>query len=268
MMTSITPIPNVAGAVVTLIGTSVLVGWVFHISWLVRLGLGAAPVQPISALAFILLGLGLLRRQSPETKILGVTGLLLGAIALAQYATSHLGVMAPGTATGVAMAGLALQCRKHPVLQALTGSLVLALGAVPLLGYAAGLESAYLWGEHVSAMAMRSALCLILLGGGIILDGHERARNEWASAVVGAIVGLAVAVGTRQALLSEGAPLRLQGVVVAVLCVGAGLMGWLLWSLERMRRLECERDDALAAREGLKQAKEAVVALKLLVGRR
>lgn len=164
-----------AGALTTLLGVVVIVGWQTNNVTLVQVLPTFVPMQYNTALGFVLCGLGLLLVIFGKTRSAATVGALaaiVGIATLLQYIfgvdfgidqffhdhditvkTSHPGRMAPNTAVCFALVGLAIVARallRRPQLRSavsvLLSSLALAFGTVALAGYLGGLETAYGWG--------------------------------------------------------------------------------------------------------------------------
>lgn len=266
-------VAELAAACVFVVASIVLLGWAAHIGDLVALP-GQSATQRNTAVALLLLSLALPRQGTVWSRVMGGVAAAIAAVTLAEYAlgvdssafdellgrdwsadTTVLspGRMAPGTSLALWLSGISLQCARHPVLRALSGSVVMSLGAVSILGYIADIPRAYWWGGALASMSAPTALCLVLVACAVIVGGHQQARNAWASASIGLVCGGSVTALGWQALAAEGAPVRMQVLFVVV---GAGLalvLGWALWTAETLRRALEERDEALSAVEETKQ---------------
>ncbi|MBF0368645.1 MAG: PAS domain S-box protein [Magnetococcales bacterium] len=185
-----------AGALVALLGLVVLIGWHSHNISLIQAHASLVPMQYNTAVGFLLCGAGLLGAVTARhnlTLILGTLVLLLGFTTLVEYLlaadlgidqmfmrsyitqhTSHPGRMAPNSAlcfslTGFTLINIRLLSRhwRGPMAVGISGALIFALGAVPLLGYPFQMESAYGWGD-LTRMALHTAIGFVTLGMGLV----------------------------------------------------------------------------------------------------
>jgi PAS domain S-box-containing protein len=182
---------GVVGGLVVAVAGVVMAGWRLGIPALVQIRPEFAPMQFNTALGFLLLGIGLVcaaRGWGVTRRVVGCLAAALGGVSLIEYGlgidvldrllqepyivagTSHAGRMAPNTAVGFALAGVAMGLARPMVERGLRApativlaSVVVALGAVALAGYAAGVEVAYGWGDF-TRMALHTALCFVTVG--------------------------------------------------------------------------------------------------------
>jgi PAS domain S-box-containing protein len=185
-----------SGASVAVLGGLVVAGWLTVALALIQVLPGFPPMQYNTALGFMICGAALLaaaldlRRPSA---LLGSLAVLIGLATLFQFVFhSNLGIdellvetyiftgvpdpgrMAPNSALALSLIGLALLglaggtgSRLWHFWPALLGSIVIALGTAALVGYAADIPGAYVWGRF-NPMAVHSALGFTVLGGGIV----------------------------------------------------------------------------------------------------
>jgi len=175
-----------AGALTTLLGVIVIVGWQTNNVTLVQVLPTFVPMQYNTALGFVLCGLGLLLAVFGKTRSAAAVGALAATVGIAtllQYffgvnfgidqlfhdhditvKTSHPGRMAPNTAVCFALVGLAVVARallRRPrirsMVSVLLSSLAMAFGTVALAGYLGGLETAYGWG-WLTRMAIHTSV--------------------------------------------------------------------------------------------------------------
>jgi signal transduction histidine kinase/DNA-binding response OmpR family regulator len=175
-----------AGALTTLLGVVVIIGWQTNNVTLVQVLPTFVPMQYNTALGFVLCGLGLLFAVFDKSRYavpIGVIAATIGVATLLQYIfgfnfgidqlfhdhditvkTSHPGRMAPNTAVCFALVGLAIVARSilrrpqiRSMVSVLLSSLALAFGVVALSGYLAGLETAYGWG-WLTRMAIHTSV--------------------------------------------------------------------------------------------------------------
>jgi signal transduction histidine kinase/CheY-like chemotaxis protein len=183
-----------AGALTTLLGVVVIIGWQTNNVTLVQ-GLPTfVPMQYNTALGFVMCGLGLLFIAFDRPRLatpVGVLAVVIGFATLLQYIfgvnfgidqlfhdhditvkTSHPGRMAPNTAVCFTLVGLAVVARsvvqrrrRRSLVSVLLSSLALAFGTVALAGYLGGLETAYGWG-WLTRMAIHTSVgfCVVSIG--------------------------------------------------------------------------------------------------------
>ncbi|AGA33668.1 diguanylate cyclase/phosphodiesterase (GGDEF & EAL domains) with PAS/PAC sensor(s) [Thioalkalivibrio nitratireducens DSM 14787] len=196
-----------AGAVVALFGLAVMLAWHAGYPGLLPWQADLVPVHYNTALALFLVGGGLmllLVGVARGAAVAGVAVLALGALTLSQYlfsvdigidqrivgapsmpATSHPGRMAPNTALGLMLTGLALALPallgRGRVLLSILGSagvIVFGLGLVALAGDAMRLESVYGWGA-LTRMAVQTAAALVVIGTALLLTAwYEGSRRD------------------------------------------------------------------------------------------
>jgi signal transduction histidine kinase/DNA-binding response OmpR family regulator len=183
-----------AGALTTLLGVVVIIGWQTNNVTLVQVLPTFVPMQYNTALGFVMCGLGLLLIVFDRNRFavpVGALATLIGSATLLQYIfglnfgidqlfhdhditvkTSHPGRMAPNTAVCFTLFGLAIVARatlRRPRVRSSTSvllsSLALAFGIVALAGYFGGLETAYGWG-WLTRMAIHTSFgfCIVSLG--------------------------------------------------------------------------------------------------------
>ncbi|HSW14724.1 MAG TPA: ATP-binding protein [Solimonas sp.] len=215
---------GVCFVLVGVLGLAVMLGWLLHSPALVQVHPTFSPMQFNTALAFVLAAIAGLaghyrRWQLAAALTAGV--LLLGSLTLIEYLaaldlgidqlfvtpftatkTSHPGRMAPNTALAFVLCGAALALRTvvhgrdgtatliYPLLGATTAS----LGAVALVGYGLGLETAYGWSQY-TRMALHTATAFVLMGGSLVLDAWARDR-EPGDTLLPTVAGVAVAALT------------------------------------------------------------------------
>jgi signal transduction histidine kinase/CheY-like chemotaxis protein len=181
---------------VALLGLVVLCGWHTRSSLLVQGHLSSVPMQYNTALAFLLVGIGLFAGVLGRLRVTTICGggvTAIGMLTLSQYLfgvdfgidqllmvpsitlnASHPGRMAPNTALAFSLAGGALlvlslgeRLKSRSFIIGLVGTVISALGLVPLLGYVADIEANYGWGS-LTPMAVHTAVGLVVFGTGLI----------------------------------------------------------------------------------------------------
>jgi two-component system sensor histidine kinase VicK len=270
-----------SGASVAALGGLVVAGWLTVAVALIQVLPGLPPMQYNTALGFMVCGAGLLAATLDHRRPTALLGGLAATIGLATWAqylfnvdfgiddllietyvltgVSNPGRMAPNSAVGLALIGVALLALAHPrsrpgwhLYPALLGTIVIALGTAALVGYAAELPGAYAWGAS-SPMAVHTALGFILLGGGAVglaWNASQRESSEappWIptlSAVAVATVTLcmwyAMTLGleakpARRRAATES-PSALPNVTLAAGLLSAMLLGWSLRLGQTSRR--------------------------------
>jgi diguanylate cyclase (GGDEF)-like protein len=218
-LTNETATKVVAAAIVSL-GLTVMLGWHVGSPRIVQMHTAFAPMQFNTALCFCLAGIATMfactRRGVAMT--LAAVVLAVGVVTLLEYAlgrnfgidellmraiitvkTSHPGRMAPQTAVGFMLAGVALATLalgrvspRRKVFVDVLGSLVGGLGLAALLGYCVGIEPAYGW-EDFTRMALHAACGFVLLAFAILQTAWRlSSAAEWRGPQVPAIpVGIA-----------------------------------------------------------------------------
>lgn len=267
----------VAAVAVMLVGVLVCALWVFGEPNATRLVADSSSVRFNTGLSFILGGTGLLLTLGQHR--LGVLAtvlpmLLLAVLTLLEYLLERsLGVdqlfiaesgdpysgrMAPNTAVGTLVAGLALTIlvSGHARIWALSisgmlAALTVALGLMAMLGYVFDLTAAFEW-SGLTRMALLTAITLIVLGAGIILATREVGRvaswieQPWLASSVGvgaAGLGL-LATHALRAEVPELSPFVLDGMNAAAI-VFAALLAGTVAQARHMRLISVQLSDAI-----------------------
>jgi PAS domain S-box-containing protein len=282
----------VPGALVVLLGGLALLGWYLRVAALVQVVPEWPPMARNTAAAMVLAGAALvgLGRGRSRLRLLGVAGLVIGALTLAGHAfgidlrIDHAllpdpwfipGVtslrMAPNTAVALMLVGLGLlpspTGRRHQLaVAALTGcgSPVVALGLVTTFSYVFSVPAAYGWGAHQS-MPVPTAVCCLLLGSGMIMTSRRAsegsARPSWpvAPLLVGGVLATLL-LWWSFALLLERNGSRTIAVGTAsnaIVLIGAAFSALLAIAVDLGRRAAQRAQEASAAQELLtRQAAE------------
>lgn len=193
---------------VMLLSATILIGWVFEIESLKRIGPGFGPIKVNAALSFLLLS-ALLRsssssgsaaladpgRKHPLTLTLAIAVVAIGSATLLQHLLKvNFGIdewlaiddePAPGespgrmsllTAAAVVLLGCVFILRHLRIVPMLRESLALgafAIGYLALMGYVYDAEALYRWGA--TAVSVPAAVCVLLLASAcLLLPPHFR----------------------------------------------------------------------------------------------
>jgi len=197
-----------SGIVLCVLATLVMAGWLVHSQELIRLYPTFVPMKFNAALSFFMCGLCLIAPASMRKAAIAaaLVALSIGVLTFSEYIFNvdlgldlllvkpfyaipmeHPGRMAPNTAANFVVAALGLlqlhsTCERAPKRRLLgitiTGSVVLAMGTIPLIGFALGLDPAYKWNE-VAAMAPHTGMMFICLGATLLLSGWRLTKGEY-----------------------------------------------------------------------------------------
>ena len=155
----------VFGALVTLLGLAVLVGWTIHSTLLIQIVSNLAPMPPTTAAAFVATGLALLGTVTNQRRLT-----LIGA-AIAAISACWTLVEYPATAVCflVLAGGFALLqtnlLSDRSMLLGIPGLLAAAVGAACCIRVIWG--GAFAWGS-LTYVALHTAIGLLVLGIGVI----------------------------------------------------------------------------------------------------
>lgn len=227
---------RLASSLAILTGGLVLGGWLFDVPALKSVVPGLVTMKANTALAFVLAGAALwllqcdsippLRRRIARAS--AVLIILIGLLTLAEYVTerdlgidellftesragmvgtSHPGRMAPATAVGFSLIGLALFLLDLPRGRLVAQLLTLATGLmalISLVGYLYGVAALYAIGPY-SSMALHTSMTFLILSAGLLVVRPERGcmailTNDTAGGMVArrllpAAVGIPITVG-------------------------------------------------------------------------
>ena len=201
----------------------VLAGWHSGSSILIQVRPSFAPMQYNTALCVLAAGLGLVAYAGGRPRVAAGLGAVVALFTTATLLqdllamdlgldrllfeptivthTAHVGRMAPNTAGALLLTGLGLILLPHAASTvAFLGALVVTLGMSALVGYAAGVETAYGWGE-LTRMAVHTATAVTALGVGLVATAWERERARGTTIFHWLIVPTAVALTATTALL-------------------------------------------------------------------
>lgn len=222
------------GVLITFIAMSVLFGWFTRNAGLVQIHPAFEPVKFNSALILMLLGLALIfidTRGRHFASVFSAAAAGLACATLMQYVlqidlridtlfvdpfvqkrTLYPGRMSPNTATAGMIAGIAIFILSRPLAHmrawhyfvlSIMGSLVAALGAAPLLGFATGTQEASVWGLLVG-MGLHTAIAYIILGLCILCAAAQRSPSlpTWLPVPVFTML-MALTLALHQAAVSD-----------------------------------------------------------------
>ncbi len=188
-----------AGGIVLTLGIVVMFGWHAGNLAVIRVLPTAVPMYYNTALSFVLTGIGLLAMASGWSRLARVTGGIvatIGTFTLSEYLFGvdigidqalmtdwvHFGSVAPGrmalaTAVGFTLNGVSLldmsdsmiqRSARRMVLAGVAGTVVVTLGLITVGLYLSNLMTAEGWGHIAHAMAVHTAIGLMLGGAGLL----------------------------------------------------------------------------------------------------
>lgn len=249
-----------------ILGCAVLFGWYTGNISLIQVVPTFAAMQYNTALCMALCGIGLLAGVQGRLRLSAILGgivVLIASLTIIEYIfntnigldelllrhyialeTAHPGRMAPNTALAFLLSGTVLLSLRltSPVkwgsaaIGAL-GTMIAALGIVPLFGYLTGIEQAIGWGPF-TRMAIHTASGFVVLGTGILVYSLRMARTQdsrvmrWFVIPLGGI-GALFTVLLWQALIAterQGVTLNAQSPI-SVLILVSGLFYAILLTL-------------------------------------
>src|SRR2546423_1586966 len=199
-------VPIIAGSAVAVLGALVIAGWAFNLSFITTPRPGGYPMLPLTALCFVLAGTSLAMavrphrtatteaiQQSLAALVATITvltlyeyirggnsgfDLLLFGDRLHQVSLDPAGRIPLNTAGSFLLYALGLLSiphdqRKHDLRAQMFATPGLFIGLVALLGYVFGVKGMDGLSQS-SGMAFTTAVCLIVLGIGMVVAGPER----------------------------------------------------------------------------------------------
>lgn len=203
---------SVIGWILLGLGAAVLAGWELHLYSLVAIFPGLATMKPNTALAFLLAGVALLRRDRNDCRLYGAGVLLIGGVTLTEYlsgsdfgidqllfrdsyySSPEAGRMALITSLGMSLLGSALLMMRGQTLLArrLSRNLGLAagiIGYIALLGYSYDTQALYLVRPY-SSVALHTALGFVIASLGLqcVNPGEGIVRHIHADSAGGAML--------------------------------------------------------------------------------
>ncbi len=301
-----------SGASVAVLGGLVVAGWLTVAVALIQVLPGFPPMQYNTALGFMICGAALLSAaldlRRPTALLGGLAG-LIGCATLFQYfvpidlgidqllvetyvftGVANPGRMGPNSALSLTLIGaglIGLAWRpvhsRWDVWPALMGSIVIALGTAALVGYAAGVPGAYVWGRF-NPMAVHTALGFTLVGGGLVGLAWNAAQDptgdapSWLPLLAGVVVATVTLCmwsalsGGESVGPAEDSPLdqraTLPTVTLATGLLTALLLGWSVRegqvSRRRARSLEVTNrvlNEEIQARTSMQHAVQQLAAI-------
>ncbi|MDE1152524.1 MAG: response regulator [Micavibrio sp.] len=197
-----------SGLFICLIASIVMTGWLVENQDMIRIYPSFVPMKFNAGLCFFMCGFALLAPPALRKAALVAVfvPLVTGVLTLSEYifeinlyidtllvkpfyvlAQEHAGRMAPNTAANFIAAALGLLqmlsiCRRSPKKRllgiAIAGSVVLAMGTIPLIGFGLGLDPAYKWNE-VANMAPHTGIMFIILGTSLLSYTWKETKGEF-----------------------------------------------------------------------------------------
>ncbi len=269
----------VCGALATLLGLVVLLGWALHSPFLTRVSPDLYPAQPDAAIGFALSGLALLGfvRSRPRFIFLGsaLTAILGAASLVENLFHVHIGINEIGgrmsrvtalcfivVASGFVLAQISPLLKKSPILGT-AGVLVGAIAAACGISIVWGGGNAFGLGS-LTHMAFPTAAGFVLLGTGAValaLDISQAELRKAAWAPIGATIFLlTIRIGLLRAFLPQhrtdiSSVLSWVGAVSGALIFGVFVHLALKAHLQR-ELLQRAEQGVLAANEQLEQRVE------------
>lgn len=222
------------GVLITFIAVSVIFGWLTKNAALVQINPAFEPMKFNTSLILMLYGLALIfidTRGRPFASIFSAVGAAIACATLMQYIlhinlridmlfidpfvqkrTLYPGRMAPNTAVAALMTGVAIFILSRPIAHmrpwhyfalSIMGSVVVVLGAAPLLGFATGTQESSVWGLLVG-MGLHTAVAYIILGLCVLCVSAQRSPSlpTWLPVPVFAML-MALTMALHQAALSD-----------------------------------------------------------------
>ena len=282
-------VPIIAGGAVAVLGAAILVGWALNLSFVTATTSGAYPMLPLTALCFVLAGgslaMAVRPHRSATTEAIqqslaallatitvltlyeylrgGNSGfdLLLFGDRVRQVSLEPAGRIPLNTAGGFLLYALGLLSiphdqRKHDLRAQMFATPGLFIGLVALLGYVFGVKGMYGLSQS-SGMALTTAVCLIVLGIGMVVAVPERGvasllMDEGAAGVLTRrllpaallapiLLGIIRMLGESAGIYESEFGVALFGVATILTFVGL-----VLWSARVLRNTDKERVDLLA----------------------
>jgi len=270
----------ICGSLPILLGSAVLVGWAIHSTLLIQFAPNLAPMQPSTAVCFVLSGLALLGivTRKPGLTLFGCSAAAtLAAIALLAYLVGSMPKIAPATsicflalAAGFILAQRSFLTNKSAML-GITGSLVAAVGASCGISMLWGSGDAFVLG-NLTRVALYTAAGFLFLGIGTAVaawDMLQPGRGQPAWVPIGASVFLAtIRIGLWQSFLPKNqthvsSALTLAGALFGAVVFGVVVHLALKAHFQREalrivnRRLEAEMLERRQAEEAARAANRA-----------
>ena len=282
-------VPIIAGSAVAILGALVMAGWAFNLSFITTPRLGGYAMLPLTALCFVLGGISLVMavrphrtatteaiQQSLAALVATMTvltlyeylrggnpgfDLLLFGDRLHQVSIEPPGRMAVNTAGSFLLFALGLLSvphdqRKGDLRAQMFATPGLFISLIAVLGYVFGVKGMYGLSQS-SGMALTTAICLMILGIGILVAVTDRGvasllMDEGAAGVLTrrllpAALLAPIALGIIR-MLGESAGIYESEFGVSLFAVATivTFVGLVLWSGRVLRNTDKERVDLLA----------------------
>lgn len=271
-----------AGALALGIGLVAFAAWATGHGAETQLSPAWAPVQPNTAIGLALLGVSLqLRRSRAAALIAGVVA-AIGTVSSLEYlldwdggidnlliASNYgdpPGRMAFNTAIALTIGGIVLGTRGlrrvHPQVLATGGSLLSGLGLVALMGYASGLQGAYLW-AGATAMAVLTALSILAVGVAAVAEARSSYQGG-VEAVPGGLLPIPLGVtALTMSLVLWQVTFGKSGDTVALDKVSWVFLGFAVFLTSGFVLALQSRQSAVAARRRAEEAERALAVAAL-----
>jgi PAS domain S-box-containing protein len=246
-------VTRVVGAAVALLGFAVIVGWHAGLTRVVQIRPGYRPMAYGAALGFFLVGYALVaasrarwstvRWLAGSVLVVMLTFLVLNATAIDVIFESllpfsdpdvlkiYFGRVPPNALLSFVLASGALWCLATPNCRdatiALLGSIIVAIGATSVLGYATNLTAAYSW-RGLPAMAFHGACGFILVGSTLVYVAWQQAVSverrvpDWLPVPLGIAIGT-VSLVLWQALLQDNRQVLANATLITGCTIAIGL---------------------------------------------
>lgn len=282
-------VPIIAGSAVAIVGALALAGWALNVSVVTAPRAGGYPMLPLTALCFVLAGgslaMAVRPNRSATTEAIqqslaalvatiavltlyeylrgGTSGfdLLLFGDRIQSVTVEPPGRMAINTAGCFLLFALALLAiphdqRKHDLRAQMFATPGLFIGLVALLGYVFGVRDVY-GVSPSSAMALTTAICMLVLGIGTLVAVRERGvasllMDEGVAGVLtrrllpAALLAPIIFGSIRTAGEAAGIYGSEFGVSLFAVATIVTFVGLVLWSARVLRDTDKERVDLLA----------------------
>ena len=193
----------VCGALVILLGSIVLAGWAIHSTFLIQVAPNFAPMQPNTAISFLLSGIALIGMAIGRPRLAVMASAITASLSLASLLeylfhtnfgideilgvsflttlTPYRGRMSPTTAicftvfAVVTMLAHDRRFTKRSPLLGVTGLLIAAIGVTCCISVLSGTNDAFAWGD-LNRVALPTGIGFLLVGIGLAIVAIDEAR--------------------------------------------------------------------------------------------